>query len=83
MSGILSKLTNLSNDIGEQMKEIFDSEAMVDNHENGFRTSKVVFGQIDKAIGRISEIKEDLIAFKSKLTVDEALRINGGTGENG
>lgn len=60
MSGILAKLTNLSNDIGEQMKEIFDSEAMVDDHKNGWKTSKEVIGQIDKAIDRISEIKKIL-----------------------
>lgn len=74
MSGILAKLTNLSNDIGEQMKEIFDAEAMIDNHKNGWNTSKETLGQIEKAICRISEIQEDLTAFKNKLTVDEALQ---------
>ncbi|MCI8927858.1 MAG: hypothetical protein HFI97_09410 [Lachnospiraceae bacterium] len=83
MSGILAKLTNLSNDIGEQMKEIFDSEAMIDNHGNGWRTSRAVLGQIDRAIFRISEIENDLTVFKNKLTVEETLDLNGGAGENG
>ena len=83
MSGILAKLTNLSNDIGEQMKDIYDSEALVDNHNNGWKTSKTIVTQIDRIVSRMAKIQDDLTEFKNKLTVEETEHISEGGGENG
>lgn len=69
MSGILAKLTNISNDIGEHMKEIYDSESIVDDHKNGWITSSDIIGQIDHIMQRMEKVEADLKDFKNKLTV--------------
>ncbi|MDE7351834.1 MAG: hypothetical protein K2O06_02100 [Acetatifactor sp.] len=71
LSGILSKLTNLSNDIGEQMKDIYDTESVIDSCQNGWNTSKEVVTQVNNAICRLKKVEIDLQHFKNKLTICE------------
>lgn len=69
MSGILAKITNISNDIGEYMKEIYDSEAIIDDCKNGWITSEDIIGRMNCIIQRMGNVEADLKEFKNKLTV--------------
>lgn len=70
LSGILSKLTNLSNDIGDQMKEIFDSKTL--SPRDGFYvTSKRNMEEFNKFVSRIETIESDLKSFREKLKMDK------------
>lgn len=83
MSDILSKLTNLSNDIGEQMKSIYDSETVIDNYKGGWKTTRATIAEFDKICQRMERIEEDFRIFRNKLTVDETIKVGKGDGKNG
>lgn len=69
ISGILARLTNLSNDIGDQMKDIYDAETIEDKG-GSFVTTKKVVEEMDKSINRMEEIERDFRKFREKLSVD-------------
>ncbi len=71
MSGILAKLTNLSNDIGEQMKDIYDAENIVENKSGGWKTTEDIVDVMDMSIQRMEEIKKDFKQFREKLFVEK------------
>ncbi len=71
LSGILAKLTNLSNDIGEWMKDIYDSEAILDNQEKGWKTSADEINKLNKMLDRMNAVENDLRNFKNKMTIIE------------
>ena len=79
MSGILAKLTNLSNDIGEQMKDIYDAESIVENKRGGWKTTREIVDVMDKSLLRMEEIGRDFRQFREKLFVDK--EIEGGVGD--
>ena len=80
MSGILAKLTNLSNDIGEQMKDIYDTESIVEDKNGGWKASEEISGAIDKSIDRMEVVWRELKRFREKLSVDK--RVEGGVVNN-
>lgn len=81
MSGILSKLTNLSNDIGERMKDIYDSEALVENPGKGWQATEDVLMEFDKFVKRMADIEYEMKEFRGMLT--SAKRVDKGGGGNG
>ena len=68
ISKTLSKLTNLSNDIGEQMKDIFDDELIVVGSDM-WKTTQEVIDEWDKAIERIEEVGNDIKELRKKMIV--------------
>lgn len=68
LSTILSKLTNLSNDIGEKMKDIYD-EQLIENSVEGWNCSKELVKELDEISERMTDISEDIDLFKSKIVV--------------
>lgn len=72
MSGILAKLTNLSNDLGEQMKDVYDAESIVERKSIGWQTSQKVIDEVDKSIYRIEEIEREMKLFRERLVSEEA-----------
>ncbi|MCM1272094.1 MAG: hypothetical protein NC225_03185 [Clostridium sp.] len=68
LSSILSKLTNLSNDIGEKMKDIYD-EQLIEKHSEGWRCSEELIHELDEMSKRMINISDDINTFKSKIAV--------------
>lgn len=68
LSSILSKLTNLSNDIGEKMKDIYDEQLIVNSSE-GWNCSKELIYELDDISKRMISISNDINLFKSKIVV--------------
>lgn len=69
LSAILCQLTNVSNDLGETMREIFEQEEMTDIGEKKWRTTKECKEKFDKTLGRIEAACKDLKAFRDCLII--------------
>lgn len=70
ISSILCKLTNLSNDVGDSMKKIFDTESFVDLGNNRWKTSQESVKLFDEALVRMQEVYDIMQDFRDKLEVD-------------
>jgi len=68
LSKILSKLTNLANDIGEKMKDIYD-EQLIENSVGGWSCSDKLISELDQLSVRMTEISDDINSFKKKIIV--------------
>lgn len=69
MSDILAKLTRLSNDLGDEMRDVYETEAVVDNPQGGWKTSDAVAKEVDDLIFRLKKIEDELNDFRAKVTV--------------
>lgn len=78
MSLILSKLTNLSNDIGDKMKEIFESESIIINPQGDMVTSDEVSRSLEDFFKRLCEIEEDFKSFNQKILLKGDIWERGG-----
>ena len=67
LSQILCDLTNISNDMGENMREIFESESIEDMHDGHWRTSDELIEAFDKAMRRINGAYHELESFRKCL----------------
>lgn len=67
LSIILSRLTNLSNDIGDKMKDIYD-EQLIENNSDGWICSNDLVDELDAISKRMSDICGDIKTFKDKVT---------------
>ena len=67
LSQILCDLTNISSDIGENMREIFESESVEDLHDGSWRATPEQVQAFDESIVRIKEAYQGLLAFRSRL----------------
>ena len=70
LSTILSKLTNLSNDIGEKMKEIYDGQLLV-NEKGGWSCPKELANELNEISKRMEDIDEEIKLFKQKIIIKE------------
>ncbi len=70
LSTILSKLTNLSNDIGEKMKEIYDGQLLV-NEKGGWSCPKELANELNEMSKRMEDIDEEIKLFKQKIIIKE------------
>lgn len=78
ISSILCKLTNLSNDVGDNMKEIFDTQSFVDLGNNRWRTSVENMQVFDDALLRMQEVHALMQDFRDKLEADGQEELAGG-----
>lgn len=69
MSDILAKLTRLSNDLGDEMKEVYETEAVVVSPQGGWKTSNMMVQEVDNLIFRLKEIEDEMKDFRDKITV--------------
>lgn len=67
LSQILCDLTNISNDMGENMREIFESESIENLHNGHWRASEELIQSFDKSMGRIKDAYEELKIFRTCL----------------
>ena len=78
ISDILCKLTNLSNDIGEGMRNIYEKQSMLEIEGNRWETSKEVLDLFDVSLERMKDVYDDLNEFRQRLEFSEEVK-EGGT----
>jgi len=78
ISEILCRLTNLSNDMGEGMREIFKTASMIEIEGNRWKTTKDVLELFDQSIERVEEIRIGLKDFRQRMEFNEEVK-EGGT----
>ncbi|MDE7445436.1 MAG: hypothetical protein K2N15_07035 [Lachnospiraceae bacterium] len=71
MSEILCKLTNVSSDIGENMKDIFEEQTYLELEKKKWKTSLKNQQALDKSLEIIKKIQDDLTSFRNRLVVGE------------
>ena len=69
LSQILCQLTNISNDMGENMREIFEEEKMIDQRDGTWKTTHECVESFDRALQRVKLAYEELERFRGKLKV--------------
>lgn len=69
LSQILCQLTNISNDVGESMCEIFEQERMVDQHDGTWKTTQECLDSFDESLERVEKAYNELKEFRNRLTV--------------
>ena len=69
MSDILAKLTRLSNDLGDEMRDVYETEAVVVRPKGGWETSDAIVKEVDSFILRLEEIEGEMKDFREKITV--------------
>lgn len=67
LSQILCQLTNISNDLGENMREIFEAETMLDQHDGTWKTTQVCLDTFDEALERVESTCAQLEDFRNRL----------------
>lgn len=71
LSQILCRLTNISNDMGEAMKEIFESQSYkefyADNGERGWETDEAQIKKVAITVEKLYDVSRELDNFKSRL----------------
>lgn len=68
LSQILCQLTNISNDMGESMREIFEKESIIDQRDGTWKTTKECLDIFDESLIRIKCACNELQNFRTKLT---------------
>jgi ppGpp synthetase/RelA/SpoT-type nucleotidyltranferase len=71
MSDVLSKLTNLCNDIGELMKDIYDEELITIHTDGQWHTTLHILKEWDKSVNRMEEVKQDIREIQCKMVTDD------------
>lgn len=71
ISDVLCKLTNVSNDIGERMKEIFEKDPVIEVSGNSWETSRENLEVFEEALTRIKEAYDSLEKFQQRLIARE------------
>lgn len=66
LSAILSKLTNLSNDIGDKMKDIYDGQ-LVENSDEGWSCPTELLNELNRISERMSNICEEINAYNRRM----------------
>lgn len=71
ISEILNGFTNAANDLGEEMRCIFESEPVIFKDTNTYETSTMVIERMDKIYQRFDKTAKQYHDFKSKLKPKE------------
>jgi ppGpp synthetase/RelA/SpoT-type nucleotidyltranferase len=71
MSGVLSQLTNLSNDIGELMKDIYDEELITIQADGQWCTTLHILEEWDKSVNRMEKVKQDIREIQCKMVTED------------
>lgn len=71
MSSVLSKLTNLSNDIGEQMKDIYDKELITVKGEGNWYAPLDIVQRWDQAIMRLEVVEREIAVLRGKMVAEK------------
>lgn len=74
LSHILSELTNVSNDIGDSMKDIFDNQSFRDVGNETWETSEEKRRTLKAQVDKINEVYEEFLAFYDKVEVKQEVK---------
>lgn len=77
ISGILCQLTNISNDIGESMRDIYEEEAIVDKGNGIWEASYKEINAFDETISHLEKAQQELKVFREHLQCREGGADNG------
>lgn len=69
LSKILCELTNISNDMGDNMRDIFEDEKMVDQRDGTWKTTQECVDIFDEELKRVQQAYEKLESFRTRLIV--------------
>ncbi len=69
MSRILCQLTNVSNDLGDSMREVFEKESILDIGNGNWKTTEEWFELCDEALYRIEKAHDELQQFRNHLVL--------------
>lgn len=70
LSRVLCRLTNISNDMGETMKEIFDKQSYTDIGNNIWETDEYNIKKVDIALEKLYDVSKELEKFRSHIQIN-------------
>lgn len=71
LSAILCQLTNVANDIGDNMHDIYEEERFSETDGNAWKATKADINFFMKAVDRLKEVQKQLETFTEQLTEDD------------
>lgn len=71
ISSVLSRLTNLSNDIGEQMRDIYEDELIMVSGDGRWQAPPAIIQKWNQAIVRIEDVQHDMMVLKNKMIAEK------------
>lgn len=74
LSHILSELTNVSNDIGDSMKDIFDNQSFRDVGNETWETSEEKRRMIKEQVDKVKAVYQDFLAFYDKIQIKQEVK---------
>lgn len=74
LSHILSELTNVSNDIGDSMKDIFDNQSFRDLGNERWETSEEKRRMLKKQVDKVKVVYQDFLAFYDKIQIKQEVK---------
>lgn len=77
LSHILCCLTNISNDMGENMKEIFETQSFEDIGNNAWLADERNIKKIDLELKRLYDVYEELRTFRSQIQINSEVEKHG------
>lgn len=74
LSHILSELTNVSNDIGDGMKDIFDNQSFRDLGNETWETSEEKRRMLKEQVDKVKVVYQDFLAFYEKIRTKQEVK---------
>lgn len=74
LSHILSELTNVSNDIGDSMKDIFENQSFRDMGNETWETSEEKRRMLKEQVDKVQAVYEDFLAFYEKIRIKQEVK---------
>lgn len=74
LSHILSKLTNVSNDVGDCMKDIFDNQSFRDLGNETWETSEEKRRVLKEQVDKVKAVYQDFLTFYEKIQVKQEVK---------
>lgn len=71
LSAILCQLTNVANDIGDNMHDIYEEERFSETNGSAWKATKADISFFTNAVDRLKKTQEELEAFTRQLTEDD------------
>lgn len=77
MSRMLCRLTNISNDMGETMKEIFEKQSYTDIGDNRWEADEDQIKKVDITLKKLYYVIEELKTFQSNIQIKQGVSSHG------
>ena len=77
MSRMLCRLTNISNDMGETMREIFEKQSYTDIGNNGWEADEDQIKKVDITLEKLYDVIKELKTFRSNIQIKRGVSSHG------